>query len=148
MSASQNTVLNTGRQSITHTDTSKIFIGDNRYKSELCHNSDYADLELKAGTVLGRVAATGWVKVCRSDAADGSQLPIGILAEDVTIDGQAPAQSIPVCVGGDVVGSKLIWNRAADNLETTVSARRYKDHLLVFNIYTKDSTELSAKDND
>lgn len=42
-------------------------------------------VEVKRGTILGRVSATNTYKVCKNDAEDGSQTPCGILAEDLKV---------------------------------------------------------------
>lgn len=40
-------------------------------------------VEVKRGTVLGRVSATNTFKICKEDAVDGSKEPCAILAEDI-----------------------------------------------------------------
>ena len=43
--------------------------------------------ELKRGTLLGRVTASGKYVVSTSAASDGSQNPVAVLAEDITVAG-------------------------------------------------------------
>lgn len=125
---SKNTIgLNNGQQLTVTTDISKIFIWNNRYKSYPCANSAYGSLTLLAGTLMGTVAATGWVKPLASGASDGSQFPTGILAEDITIDG-GDLVNVDLCVEGDVAEEQIIF-QGTDNLNTTVSSRRLRDRI-------------------
>lgn len=39
--------------------------------------------EVKRGTVLGRVSSTNTYKICKDANADGSNIPVAILAEDL-----------------------------------------------------------------
>lgn len=40
-------------------------------------------VEVKRGTVLGRVSATNTFKICKDANDDGSNVPVAILAEDI-----------------------------------------------------------------
>lgn len=40
-------------------------------------------VEVKRGTVLGRVSATNSFKICKEGASDGSDEPCAVLAEDI-----------------------------------------------------------------
>ena len=40
-------------------------------------------VEVKRGTVLGRVSATNTFKICKDANTDGSNVPVAILAEDL-----------------------------------------------------------------
>ena len=55
--------------------------------------------DLVRGAVLGRVTATGEFKLSASAAGDGSETPVGILANDV--DATGGATEAPVYVAGD-----------------------------------------------
>lgn len=148
--SSQDTTLNNGRQAIQNTDRSKIFIGrSQRYERMIYANSAYDDISVLAGTPVGRVASTGWIKAVASGAADGSQLPIGIVAEDVTIPGQSNTELVLILTEGDVVSSKVLW-QGTDTAETSVTAgvaRRLKDWLRVIGINLRTVTENSKLDN-
>lgn len=147
--SSQSIPVNTGQQAIIHTDTSKIFVGRNRYEKAPYNNSAYDAVELKAGTLMGRVAATGWIKPLASGAADGSQFPVGVLAHDITVDG-GDLVDLHICVEGDVVADKLIF-QGSDNLDTTVSSRRLRDRIGSDTVGIKlitQNTEMSGEDND
>ena len=66
-----------------------------------------ASLDLKSGTVIGRVTATGVYVPHAPAASDGSQNACGILLED-TVSGTTAEPTVLV-VHGDVVGAGLIW---------------------------------------
>lgn len=125
---SSTVVLNTGQQAIINTDTSKIFIGRNRYDNTgYINNSSYQPITLLQGTVMGRVAATGVLKPASAQSTDGSQIPVGILAHDV-VALQGETKNVFICVEGDVVENKVLFN-LGDTMETVVSGRRYRDRI-------------------
>ena len=149
----QTTGTNTNNQLTVNSDTSKIFIGDNRHDL-----FDYAydntagpdDVTIPAGTLFGRIHATGKVTPLTSGASDGSQYPIGILREDKTIlygeefDGQ-----VTLCVEGRVAEDKVIF-QGSDTLNTVISDRRLRDRIGSDTVGIKlvVSTEITAYDND
>ncbi|MCE3278034.1 MAG: Bacteriophage lambda head decoration protein [Bacteroidetes bacterium] len=145
--SSNSVVSNTGQQAEITTDLSKIFIWNNRYKSYPYNNSAYDSVTLLAGTLMGTVAGTGYIKPLASGASDGSQYPTGILAEDVTVDG-GDLVDLDICVSGDVVEDKIIF-QGSDNLDTTVSSRRLRDRIGADTVGIKlvTSTSNSSYDN-
>jgi hypothetical protein len=145
--SSQETILNTGKQAIFNTETEKIFLWDNRYTPYPYNNSAYEDVTLEAGTVMGVVTVTGWVKPLASGASDGSQIPVGILAESCTVEGGALV-NLSICVAGDVNANALVFD-GADNLDTTISSRRLRDRIGSDTVGIKlvNSTEMTGYDN-
>lgn len=145
---SQNIVLNTGNQAIVTTDLSKIFVWNNRYEDYDYTNPD-GDYEttILAGTVMGRISATGKVIPLESGASDGSQLPIGILAKDYTVDAGAD-QTMSLCVAGDVAREKVLL-QGSDTLATEVSSRRIDDRIGADTVGIKlvSGTEMTDYDN-
>lgn len=142
-------VDNTGKQLFVNTDLSKIFIRDNRYESDnYINNSTYNPITLSAGTVMGRISATGILVPFTSTASDGSQYILGVLADDFVL-GAGITQTAPVCVAGDVVADKLIFVLPGDGLETVVSGRRVKDKIQGETVAIKIvySTEMTDFDN-
>jgi len=120
-----NIVLSNGQQMTITTDLSKIFLWNNRYDQ-----ADYtaaADITLLAGTLLGRIHATGKVVPLTSAATNGSQYPVGILAQDTFVANGATA-TLTFCVAGDVASDKVIYD-GTDTEETVVSAKRLKDRI-------------------
>lgn len=125
--SAQTIVTNTGQQLSIRTDLSRIFVGHNRYEKGDFTNSTYDPITFTQGELLGRVAATGEVKKLTSAAVDGSQYPIGVVLETVTID-EGDEGEVYFCVAGDVVASKVIL-QGADTLDTIISARRIRDRI-------------------
>lgn len=138
-------VLSNGQQMTITTDLSKIFLWNNRYDQ-----ADYtagADITLPAGTLLGRIHATGKVVPLASAATDGSQFPVGILAQDTFVANGATV-SLTYCVAGDVAADKVIYD-GTDTGETVVSAKRLKDRIASDTVGIKlvNSTSNSDFDN-
>lgn len=140
-------VLNNGQQAIVNYDTRKIFVRENRYASAQITNGGLVDLVITPGMVLGRIGATQKVAILKSAAVDGSQFPVGVAAQDITL---APAASteLAFCIGGDVVEDKLIFD-GSDDLDTLVSLRSLRDRLAgdTLGIKVVPSTEMTAYDN-
>jgi len=145
----QTVKLNTGQQAIIDTDVSKIFVWDNRFDTFPFNNDGYDDVTLKAGTVMGRISATGKIKPLRSDNADGSELPIGILNQG-RIFTAGETVDIAICVAGDVVSDKLVFEKSGDTLDTVVDGKRLRDRIGSDTVGIKlvGGTELTKTDND
>lgn len=122
-------VFNNGQQAIITTDLSKIFIWNNRYASANYTNSTYDDVTLLAGQIMGRVGATQEVVPMVSTATDGSQYPVGILADNYTI-AAGDVQEVTFCVAGDVAEEKVLLT-SPDTLSTLIgsTARSIRDHI-------------------
>lgn len=144
--SSQSIVLNNGQQAIINTDRSKIFVWNNRYDKADYTNGGGSPVTLLAGTLMGRISASGKVIPLASAAADGSQFPIGILNEDHVVAAGATA-SVFYCVAGDVAEEKVIL-AGADTLETVVSGQRMRDRITSYTgIKLVRATEMTAYDN-
>lgn len=126
--SSNNVTLNTGQQAIINTDTSKIFVWDNRFEKGTYANDTYDDVTLAAGTVMGRISATGNIVPLESDASDNSQFPIGVLNQTRLVEAGAEVE-VAYCVAGDVVSSKLVFVKEGDDLDTVVSGRQLRDRI-------------------
>lgn len=145
--SSQSVGTNNGVQLFVNTDTSKIFVWDNRYSKANFNNSQYDPLVLLAGTLIGRISATQTLELCHSESTDGSQFPIGIVAQDYTIlDGTI--QEVAFCNYGDVAEEKVILH-GADTLDTVVSGRSLRDRIAsdTVGIRLVAGTEMTAYDN-
>lgn len=139
--------LNNGRQAIIDTDVSKVFVGENRYqKDNYTNNSSYDPNTLLAGTVMGRISASNIVVPLQSTAGDGSQLPVGILADDIQLAGGS-TQQVTLVDMGDVAAYKLLFAKPGDGLDTVVSGRRLKDHLAAQGLKLVYGEEMTAPDN-
>lgn len=143
--SSQSVALNTGQQANITTNSRKVFLWNYRTQEGSVNNSAYADLVIPEGTVLGRVSATGLLKPFTSGASDGSQFPIGVMLDDVTVP-YGSTLNIAMVDDGDVNASGLIF-QGSDTLNTVVSGQRVIDRLKAAGIKVINSTELTKLDN-
>lgn len=148
MSSNEQT-LRTRNQAITNYNIAKIFIGNNRFESDnYINNSSYDPITLPVGTLMGRIAASNVLVPCKSDASDGSQYPLGVLAEELIVDSGDTIQGT-ICVAGDVVKDLIVFAKPGDGMDTLVSSRRYKDRIGADTVGIKlvESTDLTGNDN-
>lgn len=145
--SSQTIVTNTGQQANITTDTSKLFLWNNRYDNEsYVNNSLYNPIVLPAGTVMARVATTRVLVPFQGGASDGSQFPRGILAEDLSIDsGDTVLTSL--CIAGDVNEDQVSFYYVGTSLDTIVSSKTVRDYLTDVGVNLVTGTEMSAVDN-
>lgn len=119
----------TGVQVTTDFNVSKIFIFNNRFETDNeTNNYTYSSLDLYVGTVMGRVTGTGVLVPSKASAVDGSQIPVGVLAQDLL--GMVPGETrqCTICIAGDVAQEQLIFIDG-DTIETIVAGKRYRDRL-------------------
>lgn len=103
---------------IAHFDTSKIFLGG--YVTDKgTYTAGGAEADLGAGTIVGRVTATGKIKPCDSSAEDGSQVPIGILFTSYVVPASTD-QTVTYAIRGDVDAAKLTY-ADGDDEDTVVN---------------------------
>lgn len=148
---SQTVVNNTNNQAQINTDTSKIFVFNNRYENSTYDktNSTYDDIVIPAGTLMGRIASTQKVIPLASGASDGSQFPIGVLAEDITVPASSSvSKSVSICVAGDVVQTKIELD-GSDTLATVISDRSIFDRIQADTVGIKlvSTAEMTDYDN-
>lgn len=145
--SSGNTVLNTGNQMITNYDNRKVFVWNPRSESASYNNSGYDDVTLTAGTLMGRVASTNKIVPLTSGASDGSQFPVGLIAETTTI-ASGDTVDIDIIVSGDV-NKNMITFQGSDTLTTVISGRTLGDRIGADTVGIKlvDGIEMSANDN-
>jgi len=132
---------------ITNNDNAKIFIWDNRYEQGEFTNPSTVDAVLAKGTLMGRVSATQKLKPLASGASDGSQFPVGILADDYTVDYLETA-NLTICIGGDVAEELVILN-GSDTMDTVISGRSIRDRIAgdTLGIKLVSGTQMTAFDN-
>jgi hypothetical protein len=145
--SSQTIRNNTGQQITVDTDRSKIFLWKNRYESGNYTNAGGSAVVLAAGTLLGRISATGLLIPLASAASDGSQYPVGILADDYTVAAGATV-ALAYCVEGDVATEKVVL-AGSDTMNTPISGRRIFDRIGADTVGIKlvSSTEMTDYDN-
>lgn len=120
-------VVDTENQLNINRDISIIFLGNNLYDIETYTNNSGGDLTLPAGTLMGRVSGTGVLKPVAAASVDGSQYPIGILTETVTVLNTASAQ-VSIGVKGDVAEEKIVFD-GAETFSTVVDGRQLRDRI-------------------
>lgn len=103
------------------------FVGNNEFEVGTLLNASGASKTFEIGTLLGRIAATNQLVPCASAAIDGSALPVGILAEEVTLADDGTA-SVNFAISGDVAASALILD-GGDTLATVVSLKTIGDRI-------------------
>lgn len=140
---------NNGQQANFKRDVSKIFVWNNRYTNGSYVNGTGSEVTLPAGTVMGRVSANQNLAPLESDATNGSQFPVGILANDHTVANGA-THSVSICISGDVVENKLIFNNGTDTLNTVVTGRSLRDRISAdtAGVHLIVSNELTEFDNE
>lgn len=144
--SSQTIVTNTGQQAHIVTETAKVFLWNRRSAPGQVNNSEYDDLDIPEGTVMGRIATTGLLVPCASGASDGSQFPVGILIGGVVVP-YGETLNVFVCDDGDVNAGQLIFD-GTDDLDTVVDGRQLRDHLKLMGIKPIVSTEMTKSDNE
>lgn len=70
-------------------------------------------VEVKRGTVLGRVSATNTFKICKDANTDGSNVPVAILAED--LPASASNKDKYVYLSGNFNKSAVIFDAGVAN---------------------------------
>lgn len=144
---SQSTVLNGSNMAIINTETAKIFIGENRYKTSQYTNGGGGPVTIPAGKLLGQINATGKVAPLTSGAVDGSQFPVGVNVEERTVAAGVTVD-LTYCVGGDVAEDKVVLD-GADTLNTVVTGRTIRQRIAsdTLGINLIVSKELTSYDN-
>ena len=82
-----------------------------------------------------------------SGAGDGSQIPVGVLTQTITVEAGETA-SIYVCTGGEVAEEKVILD-TGDTLETVIDGRQLRDRIAsdTVGIVLVAGTEMTQVDN-
>ncbi|MBC7486099.1 MAG: head decoration protein [Cytophagaceae bacterium] len=145
--STQNVVLNNGQQAIIQTSTAKIFIWANRTINGTFVNSTGSPLVIPAGQVIGRIASSQNMAICKSAASDGSQYPIGLLFETTTF-ATGETKQITICNKGDVAREQVVFD-GTDTFATPVLLRSLEDRITgdTEGIHLVPTTELSNYDN-
>lgn len=105
-------------QRVTNYDVSQVFLGNNFYKDFTYTNSTGSSVDLAVGRLVGQILASAKILPNISSATDGSELPMGVLAEAATVANGATA-TLSVCIAGRVNQNTLTLG-AGDTLDTAV----------------------------
>jgi hypothetical protein len=120
--------FNNGNAAQWNRTTDKIFLGNTETRTGEYTNSTYETIELAAGTLMGRVTATGELTPLISDASDGSQIPVGILLNDQVIE-EGETATITIVVAGRVAEEMVVFADEDDDMDTIISGRRIRDRI-------------------
>ena len=131
-------VLNTQNQSTTNYDLTKIFLGGNRYKQARFKNTTGDSVTLAAGTLLGKVTAiavdtanvVGYLRKYDSANTEGGAIPVGILAQDITVAAGATVTNVNYCIAGDFDLSTLVLANGTDTLATIVDGKAIREAII------------------
>lgn len=95
---------------VTNFDISELFIdGSNNYfRTADYTNGSGSEAMLTAGMLVGRISDSGKITQCDPTADDGSQIPIGVLANNYTV-ANAATETLTFCCHGKVNASKLTY---------------------------------------
>lgn len=140
---------NTGNQLFIKTDVSKIFVWENRYEKGNYVNDIYDTINLPGGLLMGRVATTQKLVPLASNAVDGSQYPVGILAEDTSIE-EGDEKELTICNYGDVIENLVVLAHGGDTMNTVISGRSIRDRIAgdTVGIRLMPSSENTIDDNE
>lgn len=117
----------TGNFIAADSNRAKAFIWNNEFENGTLLNASGAQKLFEIGTVLGRIAASGKLVPLASAAVDGSALPVGILAQDVTL-GIAGEDTVAYCIAGSVNAAAIILD-GVDTLSTVVALKTIGDRI-------------------
>lgn len=131
----------------TDYDVAKLCVWNNRYKQGAFTNDTYDPITIPQGRLMGRVATTQELKPHDSTAVDGSQYPVGVLMNSVTIEEGVTLQ-LDFCESGDVVKNKIVL-ADDDTFATVISGRSIEDRIGsdTVGINLVGNTEQTAYDN-
>lgn len=125
---SQSVITNNANFVSVSTDLSKLVLFNPEFDRADYTNGGGAPVTIVEGTVMGVVNATGKIAPLVAAAADGSQFPIGVLINTVTVAAGATA-NLTYAIGGDLDESKIVFQNGVDTLATVVSGRRLRERL-------------------
>jgi len=104
---------------ITNYNTAQFLLGGEQFFKDMSYNNATGSpVTLPQGTLMGKVFATGYIIPNVSTAVDGSEQPIGFIAENTTIPANT-IQTIQVLVAGDI-NQNLVILGGSDTFDTTV----------------------------
>lgn len=106
---------------INHFSQKNPFIWNSRYNTITAQytNSTGSTVDLAKARIMGRIATTGKLLPQVSTATDGSQVPMGLLAEDYSVANGATV-NVTLCIQGDV-DANMIGFGGSDTLATVIS---------------------------
>lgn len=136
---------------INNYDRSQLILGGRIFIENATYVDSGSGSTLAIGTVMGRIFSSGNVVPLNSTATDGSQMPVGILA-DTYVVGASATQVVDLLIRGDVNSLLVVLTHSGDTLNTTVMTEGVGGtigDMIVRNtgIIIVPSTDLSNDDN-
>lgn len=135
-------------------DFRKIFVFENRYRRLTFKNNTGGAATFQAGLLLAKDNSDNTiVPLDASTTTNGSNIPIGILAQDLStsIANAGTQTNVYFCTEGDVARDRIIFQDSANDNFTTVitqaNGRTIEDLLQVLNIRAIASVDLTGPDN-
>jgi hypothetical protein len=108
----------------TNYSVAQLLLGfDNKFEPYDYTNSAGTSKTIARGTVMGRVNASGKILPLVAAASDGSQFPIGILCENVTVIAGATT-NLSLCVSGGVAKELIVFDNGTDTFASVVDGQR------------------------
>lgn len=143
--------VSNGNSSFTDYSTAKLFLGGNSFlNGNTFTNGGGSEVTLAKGTVVGRLTADQKLSIVTDSAVDGSQIPVGIVADDYTVGAGATITNVVICTAGEVDENLLVLD-GADTLDTVITnlGRTIRDAIgaETVGVILRDSTGLNAVDN-
>jgi hypothetical protein len=137
----------TNKQLFTKYNRAKLAIRNIRTVKGSYENTSGDDETYLAGTVFGRIAATGKIIPLEPSASDGSQLPVGILLEDTTV-ADAATVDLTLINQGDVAEELVVFADAYTTVDDDVDGQIIRDRLQYLGVRLIAGTELTKYDNE
>lgn len=102
-------IINVNEENHAYMDITKkrVFLYDNDYVTETLKNETGSEKTYEKGTVVAKDPADGKIVQHDATAQDGTEFPVGVLAETVTIP-DTNEEGVQVCIGGEVAENHLV----------------------------------------
>ena len=109
---------------------SNLLILNNSFLKGDYKNITGGDETVVVGQVLGRVATSQFLVVCKSAAVDGSQFPVAIAVQELTdIATTVEVDNIAPCNSGKINENEIVFD-GSDTFATVVDGISMRDHLI------------------
>lgn len=99
-------------------NTAATFLGGNMYKDGTYTNSTGSSVTIPKGRVMGCILATALLLPQVAAATDGSEMPIGVSAEEYVVANGASV-TLTYCYTGDIAQDMIVLN-GAETLDTVI----------------------------
>lgn len=128
---------------ITNNDNGSVVHSEPVYKDETFDGATGGQATYAAGTILGRITASGKLIQYDSGAADGSQIPVAVLTVELVVDAAADFPIRPL-IKGNVKTERLVIDGSAPGVGITDAVQ---DLLRTYAIIPISTDQLAQLDN-